>query len=49
MMRLNLKRQYPGENEQEIEARLVAWIRERPGAKFGDGVGVPSSRRIELP
>ncbi|MEW6279969.1 MAG: hypothetical protein AB1758_15170 [Candidatus Eremiobacterota bacterium] len=49
MMRLNLKREYPDESEEQIEARLVAWIRQRPGAEFGDGEGVPSTRRFDIP
>jgi hypothetical protein len=41
IMRENLVRRHPGESADEIEARLAAWLAERPGAEVGDGVGVP--------
>ncbi|MCE7873486.1 hypothetical protein DYH09_24370 [bacterium CPR1] len=47
MMRLNLRRQFPDDPQASIEERLLAWLRERPGAPQGDGVGVPSSRRFD--
>ncbi|HTJ45394.1 MAG TPA: hypothetical protein VL463_24985 [Kofleriaceae bacterium] len=40
IMRENLQRRYPEESAEEIEARLGAWLAERPGAESGDGVGV---------
>ncbi len=49
MMRLNLKREFPTESDEQIDARLLAWLHERPGAEHGDGEGVPSSRSFELP
>lgn len=45
MMRQTLRRDHPDLASQEIEARLRAWLRERPGAEFGDAVG----RRISWP
>ena len=36
IMRQNLRRKYPGASEAEIEARLSAWLLERPGAEHGD-------------
>lgn len=47
MMRLNLKRMDPGANEQQIEERLAAWLRERPGAELGDTVGSRNAASIE--
>jgi Rv0078B-related antitoxin len=39
MMRQNLRRRFPGALEEEIEARLSAWLHDRPGAELGDGPG----------
>ena len=47
MMRLNLGREFPEESDEGIEERLRAWLRDRPGAPHGDGVGVPSTRRFD--
>jgi hypothetical protein len=41
MMRQNLKRRFPQADEAEIEARLSAWLSERPGAEAGDSAGRP--------
>jgi hypothetical protein len=41
MMRQNLHRRYPALNDGEIEAKLLEWLRTRPGAEHGDGVGNP--------
>lgn len=41
MMRAKLRRQHPDASERDIEALLVAWLRERPGAEHGDCVGTP--------
>jgi Rv0078B-related antitoxin len=43
MMRQNLVRRHPGESDAEIDARLRAWLRRRPGAEHGDAVGRPGS------
>ena len=45
MMRQNLRRDHPDLSEHEVEARVKAWLRERPGAEFGDAVG----RRVTWP
>jgi hypothetical protein len=41
MMRQNLHRRYPKAGAKEIEAKLLEWLRTRPGAEHGDGVGNP--------
>jgi hypothetical protein len=43
MMRQTLRRRHPDLGETEIEARLVAWLRERPGAELGDAPGRPAA------
>ncbi len=45
MMRQKLRRDHRDLADHEIEARLAAWLRERPGAEFGDAVG----RRVTWP
>lgn len=45
MMRQNLRRRHPTLTDAEIEARVRAWLHERPGAEFGDAVG----RRVAWP
>lgn len=39
MMRQNLRRQFPDADEREIQERLTAWLRHRPGAEHGDCEG----------
>lgn len=46
LMRQNLRRAHPDAAEDEIERRLRAWLRHRPGAEDGDGVGTPSESRF---
>lgn len=41
IMRQNLRRRYPAEAPDEIEARLEIWLRTRPGAEHGDAAGPP--------
>ena len=41
MMRETLARRFPQASRTEIDARLDAWLAERPGAENGDGVGRP--------
>lgn len=48
IMRQNLRRRFPDAPESEIERQLVSWLRRRPGAEHGDGIGQPS-RRFETP
>jgi len=43
MMRQKLRRDHPDLGDREIDARVKAWLRERPGAEFGDAVGRPVS------
>jgi hypothetical protein len=38
-----LRRRFPDADEAEIDARFRAWLQERPGAEYGDGVGRPAS------
>jgi thiamine monophosphate synthase len=45
MMRQNLRRADPDAAEEEIERRLRAWLRHRPGAEHGDAVDSPSPDR----
>jgi hypothetical protein len=45
MMRQNLRRNHPTLSDAEIEARVTAWLWERPGAEFGDAIG----RRVPWP
>jgi hypothetical protein len=45
MMRLKLAREHPTLAADEVEALLVEWLRERPGAKFGDCPGPPRAAR----
>ena len=41
LMREGLRRKHSGASDAEIEEMLVAWLRIRPGAENGDGVGRP--------
>jgi hypothetical protein len=43
MMRQNLKRENPQATDEQIEERLGAWLRHRPGAEFGDCEGRPGT------
>lgn len=40
MVRARLRREHPGWNEDELDARVLAWLHERPGAEYGDAEGV---------
>jgi hypothetical protein len=44
MVRARIRREYPELSEIEIEARVLAWLQERPGAVDGDAEG----RVVEL-
>jgi hypothetical protein len=46
IMRQNLRRRFPLENERQIERRLLAWLRDRRGAEHGDAGGAVRVRRI---
>jgi hypothetical protein len=39
MMRQNLRRLHPAADDDAIEELLRDWLRTRPGAEHGDGVG----------
>jgi len=41
LMRQRLRQEHPALTEAEIEARLLEWLRDRPGAEFGDAAGRP--------
>jgi hypothetical protein len=43
MRRLQLERRFPEADDGEIDRLLRAWLQERPGAEYGDGVGRPVS------
>ncbi len=43
IMRQNLRRSFPDASDAEIEARLLEWLSQRPGAEHGDAPG----RRID--
>jgi len=45
MVRARLRRQHPSLSDDELEARVFAWLHDRPGAEYGDAEG----RRVELP
>lgn len=47
VMRQNLRRRYPSATPQEIETRLGAWLRHRPGAEFGDCPGRVVERKTQ--
>jgi hypothetical protein len=39
IMRQNLRRRFPDESAEEIEARILDWLADRPGAEHGDASG----------
>jgi hypothetical protein len=41
LMRQQLRRKHPALAQAEIETRLLEWLRDRPGAEFGDAAGRP--------
>jgi len=44
LVRARLRRQHPDATEADLDARVEAWLTERPGAEGGDAVGRPSAR-----
>ena len=46
MMRQSLCRRFPEESEEQIEQRVLAWLRHRPGAEIGDAGGPVRVRRV---
>jgi hypothetical protein len=45
-MRQNLLRRFPRESSDEIERRLVSWLRKEPRERW-DGPGPPSLRSLQ--
>ena len=43
MLRQRLRREYPEISDEVLEERVGAWYSRRPGAEFGDGVGIPAA------
>lgn len=43
MLRQRLRRESPEISEQVLDERVSAWYARRPGAEFGDGVGMPAA------
>jgi Rv0078B-related antitoxin len=41
MIRRGLRRDFPQASDEELRRKLIAWLRERPGAEEGDCVGRP--------
>jgi hypothetical protein len=41
LLRQRIRREAPHLGDAEVEARLAAWFRERPGAEHGDAAGRP--------
>lgn len=47
--RQNLRRAHPDATGDEIDMLLAEWLRERPGAEFGDSAGTPVDVRTRFP
>ncbi len=45
MVRARLRREHPAWSEEELDAQVLAWLHDRPGAEHGDAEGVA----VELP
>jgi len=43
LMRQRLRRGHPELSHEELELRVVQWLRARPGAQFGDSPGKPAA------
>ncbi len=41
LMRARLRREHPDADEAALDAMLTRWLRQRPGAEFGDSAGSP--------
>ena len=48
MKRAQLRRQHPDSSNDDVQALLAAWLRDRPDAPHGDYPGQPSARVIGL-
>jgi hypothetical protein len=49
LMRQNLRRRYPDAGDEELGELLRVWLRDRPGAQFGDGYGRPVDVNSRFP
>ena len=47
MREQTLRRQHPDESDEQIRRRVQAWLLERPGAPFGDCVGIQRTDLID--
>ncbi|WP_431310556.1 hypothetical protein [Mobilicoccus caccae] len=45
MMRARLQREHPEWTETQTQVAIQGWLRERPGAEFGDCPGQPVALR----
>jgi hypothetical protein len=45
LYRAGLRHDHPAITDEELDARVAAWLHERPGAEHGDGEG----RVVEWP
>jgi hypothetical protein len=43
LMRQRIQREHPDLTPAEVEARIVAWLQNRPGAENGDAEGSPGT------
>jgi hypothetical protein len=41
MVRARIRREHPNLSERDVEARVLAWLHERPGGEPGDVEGRP--------
>lgn len=41
LMRQRLRRVHPEWTEAHVESEIGTWLRDRPGARYGDAVGRP--------
>lgn len=46
MRRAQLEREHSGASPEDIDALLLSWLRERPGAEYGDAEGRPAPDRF---
>lgn len=49
LMRQTIRRQDPSASEADVERRVRAWLRHRPGAEDGDGAGPPVTPGARTP
>jgi len=44
MLRQRLRREHPQITDPDLDDAVRTWLRERPGAEYGDAAGPPSTR-----